>query len=95
MNARWRVYGFKGDLISESFSTLTHARAALERRVGRTLSGSYGGSAGVWSFLVDGHRYWVLEDNSGGFPAGSGLEHINSRACPDCWLVHPAGQCPW
>ena len=95
MSGVWRVYGFKGDVLGPGFGTLKQAQAALERRLGRALVASFGGGCGVWSFLVDGHRYWVLEDSSAGFPAGSGLEHLNKRACPECWLVHPAGECPW
>jgi hypothetical protein len=95
MSGKWRLHGFKGDLISDGFSTLAQATAALERRVGRTLAPSYGGSGGVWSLYVDGHRYWVLEDSSSGFPIGSGLEHRNAKACSECFLVHPTGDCPW
>ena len=95
MSGKWRLYGFKGDLISDAFSTLAQATAALERRVGRTLARRYGGSGGVWSFYVEGHRYWVLEDSAPGFPIGSGLEHRNAKACSQCFLVHPTGDCPW
>jgi hypothetical protein len=94
MSGRWRLYGFKGDPIGGYFSTRTLAVAALERRMGRPLAVSYGGNCGVWFVVVDGHRYWVLEDNSPGFPAGSGLEHRNAKACVECFLVHPPGECP-
>jgi hypothetical protein len=94
MSGSWRTFAPSGDPIHPPVDCLRKAQELLEGRVGRKLTRTNEGDGGIWSFSVDGQKYWVLEDSVRGFPPGSGLEH-KSLVC-HCNYQHPAGQeCPW
>jgi hypothetical protein len=90
MSGVWQPFAPNGDPIGPPHSTLGKAQAAIERRVGRKLKRTYEGDSGTWSFSVGTQRFWVLEENSSGFPPESGLVR-KKRYCPDCFLPPHTG----
>lgn len=71
---------------------MRHA-SSFSGRVG-ALTLTFGVGVVVGAALPAVHVYWIIRDDACRFAPGSGLEHLNERACPDCWLVHPPGECP-